>query len=216
MNKVTIGTMVAAVVTLLGIGASAAWENHQTNKKVGKSMEELKNATVRDISDSMLREAVSRAADIAVNKYVRDDNESILNRANVKLANDIQSLVKSRYDEVTKDVSDRLASQVAKLDDPERLRRNVREKAEDILAKRFNDDLDDLKRKAEDAFDDANERYENKLEDVVNKFEEKLDDKLAGYSDNLASMKKVYESIEKAFGHRDSRDGNKEIRFTLG
>lgn len=216
MNKFTVGTLVAAALALLGIGAGTLYENHQTNKKVGKSMEELKNASVREISEGLLKEAVAKAADMAVDKYVRSDNDSILSKANSRLGSEIENLVRSRYDEVTDDVSGRLAKHVAQLDNPDKLKKAVRERAEDILVKRFDNDLDDLKRRAEDAFEDANERYENKLEDVVEKFEEKLDDKLDGYSDNLASMKKVYESIERAFnGHRGDRDG-KEIRFTLG
>lgn len=216
MNKFTVGTLIAAALALIGVGAGAVYENHQTNKKVGKSMEELKNASVREISEGLLKEAVTKAADMAVDKYVRNDNESILSKANSRLTSEIDSLVRGRYDEVTNDVSERLAKHVAQLDNPDKLKKAVRERAEDILVKRFDNDLDDLKRRAEDAFDDANERYENKLDDAIDRFEEKLDDKVEGYVDSLSSMKKVYDTLEKALsGHRGDRDG-KEIRFTLG
>ena len=216
MNKFAVVTGITAVLALLGVTGAALYENHETNKKVGKSMDELKNATVQEISESLLKEAVTRAANIAVDKYVGRDNDAIMSRANGRLDKEITSLVNGRYSEVTRDVSDRLAAQVSKMDDPERLRKAVRERAEELLMKRLDDDLDDLKRRAEDAFDDANERYEDKLSDVVDKFEEKLDDELDGYSENLASMKKVYESIERAFGGRRSDREGKEIRFTLG
>ena len=178
MNKFAVGTMVAAVLALLGVGVNAAYESHQTNKKIGQATDELKNATVKDITDSLLREAVQRAASLSVDKYIRDDNDAILSKANSTLANQISSLVNGRYNEVTKEVSDRLAKHVADLDHPDRIRKAVMEKAEKILLDRFDDDLDDLKDKAKDAYDDANERYEQKLDDLADKFESKLDDKL--------------------------------------
>ena len=216
MNKWTVGTLIVAAAALLGIGGSAVYENHQTSKKVGKSVEELKNASIREITEGMLREAVGQAADLTVNKYISRDNDSLMRQANNELDKRIAELVGNRYNEVTKDVSDRLAAQIDKLEDPDRIRKSVHKRAEEILLQRFSNDLDDLKQKAEDAFDDANERYENKLDNVIDKFEEKLDDKLEGYSDSLASMKKVYESIEHAFGKRHGDREDREIRFTLG
>ena len=216
MNKFAVGTMVAAVLALLGVGVNAAYESHQTNKKIGKAAEELKNASIKDISDGLLQEAVTRAADLAVDRYIKTDNDAILSKAMTRLGNEVSSLVNSRYNDVTKDVSDRIAKHVADLDHPDRIRRAVMEKAEQILLDRFDDDLDDLKEKAKDAFDDANDRYEEKLEDLSDKFESKLDDKLEDYSEHLATMKKLSDVIENAFsGRKGDREG-KEIRFTLG
>ena len=216
MNKFAVGTFVAAVLALFGVGGYAAYENHETNKKIGKTADELKNATVRDISESMIRETVSRAAEEAVSRYIDKDNDEILRKAKSKLDADIFTMVQEQYGEAKRGVTEKIAAEVSKLDDPEGLKRSVRKRAEDILVNRFDSDLADMKRKAENAYDDANNRYERKLEDISDKFEDKLNEKLEGYSDNLASMKKVYESIERAFGgNRDDR-GGKEIRFTLG
>ena len=216
MNKFAVGTMVAAVLALLGVGANAAYESHQTNKKIGKATEELKNATVRDISESLMREAVTRAADLAVDRYIKSDNDAILSKANSKLGAEVESLVRGRYGEAVSEVSERISKQVARLDDPDQMRREVRKQAEKILLDRFDGDLDDLKEKAKDAYDDANDRYERKLEDLSDKFESKLDDKMEDYSEHLATMKKLADVVENAFGGRKGDRDGKEIRFTLG
>jgi len=214
MNKGLVVTGAVALLTLLGVGVSAAYDSHQTSKKIGKTIDEIKHSSIKDIKDSILNEAVGKAADYAVDKYIRDDNDSLLKNAKQKLDHDIDILVRGRYDDVTNDVGDRLAKHVAQLDDPERLKRVVRDKAESLLVNRFEDDLNDLKRRASDAYDDANDRYEEKLEEAIDRFEDKLNDKLKSYTESLDSMKKAYDTVERAFGGR-GRD-SKEIRFTLG
>ena len=216
MNKFAIGTIVAAFTALFGVGAMAAYENHQTNKKIGISMDELKNSTVRDISESLVKEAVTRAADLAVDKYIDKDNKDILDKAESRIRLEVNNLVSSRYNEAVKEVSDRISAQVARMDDPDRMKREIQSQATKILISRFEDDLNDLKKKAKDAFDEANDKYEKKLDDISETFEDKLDDKLEDYSEHLASMKKISDILESTFGSkRGDRDG-KEIRFTLG
>lgn len=202
MNKYEGGIIISAgigLISLLG-WAVESWQNRKLRRSVGEGLRDLKDATAKDISETLLHTAVSKAADSAVNHYVAADNSIILAKAKSTLEEEVFKMVNSQYDVSKKEVSEKIAARAAELDDPEALRKAVRTRAEDILVRQFRDDLRDLKDKAEDSIDKAVSTYEDKLDEMAEKFEEKLDDKLDRASESLQSVKRVYDILGNGLG----------------
>lgn len=202
MNKYEGGIIISAgigLISLLG-WAVESWQNRKLRRSVGDGLRDLKDAAAKDISETLLHTAVSKAADSAVNKYVAADNCVILTCAKDNLEKEVTHMVCNQYDVAKKEVSEKIAARVAELDDPEALRKAVRARAEDILVRQFRDDLRDLKDKAEDSIDKAVTTYEDKLDEMAEKFEEKLDDKLDRASESLQSVKRVYDILGNGLG----------------
>lgn len=209
MNKTEIGISIIAMVAV-GIATLFGFSVHETrqvNKKIGKAAEDLKNASVKDISDAMVQQAIEKAAEQAVSVNVATDNYIILSKAKSSLESQISELVKERYGDAVREVSERIAAQAAKIDDPEALKKAVRSRAEDILVRQFKNELDDLKDRAEDTIERAVSTYEDKLDDIAEKFEDKLDDKLERASDSLQSVKRVYDILGNGLGGKKESSG---------
>ena len=164
-----------ALKTLVGIGLAALAalgiidynERRETNKKIGISMKELKDATYKDISASMLEKAVKEAADEQTATFMRAIRTDIMSDARQQLADETRKAVLNAKEAINKEVGERISTEASLIDMSE-LKRTVRSKAEEKVLTKFDGDLDEILNKANRNLTNIMDIYEG-ISNVVNK-----------------------------------------------
>lgn len=160
MTNGTIKALIGVGLTALAaLGLIDLSERRETNKKIGISMKELKNATYKDISASMLEKAVKEAAEEQTETFMREIRSDVMSDARQKLSDETRKAVFEAKDVIKKEVGDRISTEASMIDMSE-LKKSARDRAEEKILSKFDANLDDLLDKANKNLSNYMEIYE--------------------------------------------------------
>lgn len=111
--------------------------------KIDKSIDEVSDEVDLDVSEAVVEKAIDRAVDREVTRQVERATTAAINTVSKDITNQIRDAVHTAYTDIEKEVSDRVAKQVADID-MHKMSKSVREKAEQKILDKFDDNLDDL------------------------------------------------------------------------
>lgn len=143
LNKVIIafGTAFATAFTVaLGIDIR---EHNKVLKKIGIATEDIKQASAKEIKESIIEEAVKEAATAKVGSYVNSANSAIMANARTELEAEVKKAVNNASVEVKNKVAEKVTEEVAKIDITD-LKKSARDKAEAKILEKFDGNLEDL------------------------------------------------------------------------
>ena len=150
MSGNTIKALVGIGVTILtGLGLVDLFEHRETNKKIGMSLKELKDASKDCIKESLVDAAVESAAETAVNEQLTKLREGALASAKVQMYDEVRKAVTAASSQIKKEVSDRISTEASMID-MTALKKSAREKAEEKILNKFDGNLEDLLSKFND------------------------------------------------------------------
>lgn len=112
-------------------------------KRFDRSIAELDELTVKDIQKTMVREAVDKAAKTEVNGYLRDAHDDVLREARDELHKETARAVGDAKEMISQKVNETITEEAAKIDMVE-FRKTVRDKAEQKVLAKFDDNLQDI------------------------------------------------------------------------
>lgn len=138
--------MKVAVGVAAAIAAGLGWDIHQHRKlaeKIDVATKDLKNATVADIQEGLVKKAVQDAATEKVSGYVTKVNAEVLAEARTRLGDEARKAVKESAEKIHDEVSERISTEASLLD-MTALKKAVREKAEAKVLDKFDGNLEDL------------------------------------------------------------------------
>lgn len=129
-----------AVVTLAGV---AVHKLDKLSKKFDKSVSELEDSTVKDIQQTVVQKAVENAASTQVKDYLRDVHSVVMANARTELQKEAKAAVSDAKTVIQDQVTSKVSEEAAKIDIAE-MRKEVREKAEEKVLGKFDDNLQDI------------------------------------------------------------------------
>ena len=142
-NKVAMAFGIAFAGALAAALGVDIYEHRQVSKKVGLSVKELKEATVKDIQKGVVEQAVKCAAEDSVGEYVRKVKDNVMAEARDKIGIEVKQAVEASKLVTEKEVLDRISSEAARIDMTE-LKKAARDKAEAKILEKFDGNLEDL------------------------------------------------------------------------
>jgi uncharacterized membrane protein YheB (UPF0754 family) len=159
------------VVTLVGV---AVHKLNKLSKKFDKSVSELEDSTVKDIQQTVVQKAVENAAQNTVKDYMRDMHNVVLSDANRELRKEAQEAVSEAKKDIHAKVQEVTAEEASKIDMIE-FRKAVRDKAEQKVLAKFDDDLQDVLDRYNSSLGQVTKVYTN-IADTIRKVADKGDD----------------------------------------
>lgn len=160
-----------AVVTLAGV---AVHKLNKLSKKFDKSVSELEDSTVKDIQQTVVQRAVENAAQNTVKDYMRDMHNVVLSDANRELRKEAQEAVSEAKKDIHAKVQEVTAEEASKIDMVE-FRKAVRDKAEQKVLTKFDDNLQDIVDKFSGNLGNIQKIYSS-IAETVRKTSDKSDD----------------------------------------
>lgn len=160
-----VGTLVLSALGIVDI-----FERRETNKKIGMSMKELKESSVKDIQHNVVERAVKSAADDRVSDYMRQVKNEVLSDAKQRLSDETRRAVLSASEQIQKEVADRISTE-ASLIDMTALKKSARDKAEEKILDKFDGNLEDLLEKFNDNLSNIQKIYGG-IADAITKTKE--------------------------------------------
>lgn len=142
-------------INLLGfiVGAAgfgyAIYTTHKMNKickKIDSSLDEMTETMDIDIPTAMIDQAVNMAIDREATKVVSLAADRAVREIKMDIHGQIKTEVNVAYSDIRKQVSDRVACEVAHIDTA-KLRKDVITKAEEKIIEKFDGNLDDITEK---------------------------------------------------------------------
>ena len=161
----------AGVLMLSALGIMDLFERRETNKKIGMSMKELKDASVKDISQTVVESAVKSAAATSVAEYVSRVKNEVMMEARMKLAEETRKAVKEAGETIQKEVGERISTEASMID-MTALKKSARDKAEEKILDKFDGNLEDLLSKFNDNLSNVQKIYGG-IADAITKTKEK-------------------------------------------
>lgn len=152
---------------LMAFGAFGTIYAVCTNKKLDKVCEKL-NRTVDDfvdsnanipVPDSMIEKSVEKAVDRKVDAAVATAVNKTKDSITSKMSDLIKPIIDSKYNDIEKQVSDRINTEVMNMD-MEQFKADIRKDARKKLVKKFDGVLDDLVTKFSDSLDSTTSTYD--------------------------------------------------------
>lgn len=143
MDKLIVTVGITVGTAAVALGSVVLYKISNFAKRFDKSVAELSKSTVDDIQRVVVQDAVDKAAKNSVNDYMRDMNRVVLSEAQRELQKEAAKAVDEARKDIQSRVTDEVSSEVSRIDIDE-MRREVRQKAEQKVLSKFNDDLQDV------------------------------------------------------------------------
>ena len=153
------GLVGIGVAVLSAFGLLDFFEHRETNKKIGMSMRELKESSIKEIQQNMVESSVRSAAAEKVSEYMSRVKNEVLADARSKLADEARKAVQEASKTIRDEVSDKISSEASLIDMSE-LKKSARDKAEEKILSKFDTDLGDLLEKANKSISSYMDIYE--------------------------------------------------------
>lgn len=169
-NKIIMGLgalMATALTAALGIDI---YEHRQIAKKVGVSVKDLKEASVKEIQQGIVESAVKEAAEDKVGVYIHTVRDDIIGDARNSLDREARKAVSEAEDLIRKEVEDKISKEASKIDMNE-LKKSARDKAEAKILEKFDGNLEDLLEKFNDNLGNIQKIYGG-IADAISKGQE--------------------------------------------
>lgn len=137
---------IAGLITSIGaIGYSIY--THIKAKRIDALLEKTTNKIANNISvdipDEIMADAIERAAEREVGRAIAKASTVTIQTAKRSIENDVNTMVNDLRPDITESLTREVTKQVADLD-VQRLKKEVREQAKDIVVSKFDGQLDSL------------------------------------------------------------------------
>lgn len=143
MEKVGISVAIGLGTALVSLAGVAVHKLNGLSKKFNKSVRELEETTIKDIQQTVVQTAVENAAKSSVNDYMRDVHNVVLSDARAELKKEASAAVEDARKDIREKVTAEISEAASKIDMIE-LKREVRDKAEQKVLAKFDDNLQDV------------------------------------------------------------------------
>lgn len=169
-NKVVLAFGAAfgtALLVALGIDIN---EHRKVAKKVGMAANELKAASVHDIQQGIVEQAVKAAAEENVASCIRTVKNEVMNDAREQIGKEVKQAVRDCEAVTQKEVLDKISQEASRIDMVE-LKKSARDKAEQKILDKFDGNLEDLLEKFNDNLSNVQKIYGG-IADAITKTKE--------------------------------------------
>lgn len=143
MDRVLDILFIGAGVVGIGVGIYAGHQLRECKKLINAAGKQISAMTEIDVSQSIINNAISVAAaretNRAVSRAVRSANDAIANEAQKQ----VEAAVKQTYGKINKNVSERIAQEVAKISKDD-ISETVAERAKELIVEKFEGKLDNM------------------------------------------------------------------------
>lgn len=170
-NKVMIAFGVAFGTALAAALGVDIYEHRQVSKKVGLSVKDLKEASVKEIQQGIVTQAVKAAAQESVDGYIRTVRNDVMAEARDKIGVEVKKAVEASEAVTQKEVLDKISLEASKIDMAE-LKRSARDKAEAKILEKFDGNLEDLLQKFNENLSNVQKIYGG-IADAISKGQER-------------------------------------------
>jgi hypothetical protein len=116
---------------------------NKTNRIINASIDDISKDIAVDISDEIVDKAVTKAVNREVDKVVTRVSRGVTTYIQHDIHNQVKDSINESYSNIRESVSSEVARKVANLD-MEVLKREVKEKARQLVVEKFNENLDSL------------------------------------------------------------------------
>jgi len=171
LNKVMVAFGVAFGTALAAALGVDIYEHRQITKKVGLATKGLKDASVKDIQQGIVEQAVKDAAEECVVEHVRRVKNDIMGEAKSQICREVQDAVRAAKAVTEKEVLDRISLEASRIDMAD-LKKSARDKAEEKILDKFDGNLEDLLSKFNDNLSNVQKIYGG-IADAITKTKEK-------------------------------------------
>lgn len=160
-------------VGLVGIGYAIGTRKkmHDICNKLDMAIDELLNDVSIDIPTDIIDHAVNKAVEREVDHAVYRATNEVITSTKYTIRNEVSTAVKATYSDIKESVSKEVAQKVSKIDMDD-LAREIREKAEEKVVEKFDDNLDDLLEKFNHNLENISKIYDS-MSNTVRKSNEK-------------------------------------------
>ena len=157
-------SIVGISLGLLSIGYS-----FYNQTKIEKTLiSKMADGIALDISDSMVSEAVNAAVEKEVVKAVKHISKEISYNTRTDIQRAVKSEVDSAHSTIVSSVSVTLAKQAADID-MQKLKKEVKEKAKEMIVEKFDDNLESLLGEFNNKLSDISKIYSSIAESMTKK-----------------------------------------------
>ncbi len=183
-----LGTAIAAVVH----------DFYQTNKvntalrKLGMTLNDVLERTDVEINDSLIRHAVEKAAKEEAVKMVKTAGDEVKVTIVAEMTEQIKNAISSLYFNMRSETEAEMKRQIKSFGpiEMDKLKRLIVEEAKTEARRKAETDIQSAIDAAKDTLDDA-------VSDLKDSYQEKLDDMFENFGDQLKTMKRVTDSLNK-------------------
>lgn len=189
---------VFAFAILGGAVAAIVHDIYQTNRvntalrKLGTSVNDILDRTDVEINDSLIRHAVEKAAKEEASKMVKAAGDEVKVTIVAEMTNQIKNAISALYFNMQSETEAEMKRQIKTIGPIEldKLKRIIIEEAKAEAKRKADGEIQDAIDAAKDTLDDA-------VLDLKVSYEKKLDDLFENFGDQLKTMKRVTDSLNK-------------------
>lgn len=138
--------IIGCLFGLAGLGFSI-WQSmnmRDTTKKLDLTIDDVSRRTNVEVSDSIVEKAIERAVNRQVNRAADEAIDKVRNDIHDEITKRVRKEVDTQYNRIAEETSERVSQQVAEIDEYS-FRDRLQKKAEELMLKRFEHDLDGLR-----------------------------------------------------------------------
>lgn len=170
-EKVIVKLMIGAAAIVCGAVGYDIYEHRKIGKKLDMSCKELEKASVQEIQESLVEQAVKYAAQSSVYNYMERVHGDVMLDAKNKISEEARKAVKDAAETIRKEVGDRISNEAAMIDMAS-LKKSARDAAEAKILEKFDGNLEDLLAKFNDNLSNVQKIYGG-IADAITKTKEK-------------------------------------------
>lgn len=162
-------------------------------KKLGLTLSEVLERTDVEISDGVVRNAVEAAAKAEATKMVKVASEEAKAGVLSEMKDQIANTISSMYFSMQTDLEAEMKRQVKSVGPIEldKLKRMIVDEGKAEVKRKVESEISEAIDAAKDKLDDA-------VDDLQSSYEDKLEEMFSNFGDQLKTMKKVADSLNKS------------------